>query len=512
MPGRAWVAVAAFAAVAAAIVAVVLAGREPGPAPTPRDSNDRAAGTVAAAPDPADRRPVHPAPSPPGPVRGVVVDVAGAPVAGAEVFGVHAPSGTSIEARTAGDGAFTLVGLPPEPVRVLVHHRDFLRQNVEVPVAGRDGLRLVAHRRPVLRGRVLDASLRLPIARFCVSVMPLEGDELPGSPALPPGVAWQHAPDGAFEVVTPAAGPHTLLVFTEHHCTVRERVQLDPDAVVERDVRAEAGVCVRGRVLDAAGNAVPEAAVTLHPVEVAAGELATTGHDGTFALRPVAPGAYVVIVQPRDRPSLRRTDLRLQASAPDPFLDLVLPPGAAVFGTVQPWQAGRSAEVVLVHDDGPVRRAPVDAATGAFELDELTPGWHAVSVERTEASWRSSVARQLFEPRTALRVELTPGARQRVEPVDVVATMARLRGVVAGHAAPDRLAVRAFREDAELPERAAGLFRAVPGADGRFELDGVLPGRWRLQVMAGDDVLHWEVHEVAASKDVELVLRVPAGR
>jgi hypothetical protein len=60
-----------------------------------------------------------------------------------------------------------------------------------------------------------------------------------------------------------------------------------------------------------------------------------------------------------------------------------------------------------------------------------------------------------------------------------------------------------------LPQSCEGLLRAAPQSDGSFELDGLLPGRWRLQAMRGDDVVRWQVVDIAPEADLEvsIVLR-----
>ena len=204
---------------------------------------------------------------------------------------------------------------------------------------------------------------------------------------------------------------------------------------------------------------------------------------------------------------LRQGPLRAGA-ATAPFVDLQLPRAASLSGAVQPWVAGRVAVVVAVHQDGPVRRSPVDATTGHYMLTGLTPGRTWVYVERGEPNWRSRISRQLFDKASTTSVRLDPGGEHDLDPQDPVASMAILHGAVTGSANPMDLVVRAFRESAPLPERAAGLYRATPAQDGLFTIDGLLPGRWRLQVELGAEVLQWRVIEVTAGAELRETLAV----
>ncbi len=496
-------------AVAAAIAVLALAfarAVEPPPAvPTAGGAE-----SAAAVPEPARDRALADAPPPAVPaddgLDGVVVDVAGKPVAGVEVTAVQPEAAAVVATRTDANGAFAFATVPPGPLRLLLRHAGFVLANLAVD-GPRRAQRHVLRARPIVRGRVRDAG-GASVARFCAVLAALGDGQLFAIATPPPGAVWLQADDGAFTLVAEAAGPHAVQVFTERGVPAQQRLDLAVDTTVECVLTIEPGVLVRGIVRDGSGQPVEGALVALRRpgIDVAA----PTAADGTFALPPLAPGEHELAVDPREQPTLRRRGVQLDRAQPEPFFELQLPPGGRATGRVQPWSPGQQAAVVFVHGDGAVRRATVDAASGAFAIAELTPGSHAVFVERAEATWRSRVARQLRDAATAPRVEVTAGGSATVEVEDPVATMARVRGRVVGRAQPEQLVVRAFAEDRALPERVTGLFRATPLADGSFELDGLPAGRWRLQAMAGADVVGWATVELAANADVEFVL--PADR
>jgi hypothetical protein len=70
----------------------------------------------------------------------------------------------------------------------------------------------------------------------------------------------------------------------------------------------------------------------------------------------------------------------------------------------------------------------------------------------------------------------------------------------------DPIVIRAFCESRQLPQSCEGLLRAAPQSDGSFELDGLIPGRWRLQAMRGDNVVRWQLVDIAPKADLEIVL------
>ncbi len=504
------IAVAVTAAAVAAVLAIAW-WRGSGAAPAPRLDVEPAVPTIPnvapASPRPSGRAPAGTVAVPADSISGLVVDAEGAPVAEAMVTAVPAPPAAITATRTDAAGRFAWTGLPTVPLRLLVEHPSFLLVNAAIDVDARGDRRIVVHRRPVVRGHVVDAVNGRPMPRFgAVLVARSEGGPAPIVEA-PPGTTWFDAADGAFALVADTVGPHALQVFGARCVAAQVGLDLVADRTVEQDLRLAPGICARGVVRDCDGEVVADAAVTLRLREQGVTASARTIADGTFALPPLAAGAYALAVDPVDQPFLRRTDVLLELMQPEPFFDLQLPPGAAATGTVVPWEEGQTAAVVFAHADGPVRRVAVDPLTGAFAIGGLTPGDQAVFVERTEPTWRSRVVRQMFDRSTAAHIALTAGVVGHIDPVDLVATMARVRGRVVDTAQPERLLVRAFREDEPLPDRASGLFRAAPATDGSFELDGFVPGRWRLQVMFGDEVLAWDVVDLAAGSDVACVLR-----
>ena len=439
---------------------------------------------------------------------GVIVDRSDAPIAEAKCSAVSLERGEVVEVETDRAGAFSFARVPEGGLRLVVEAEGFLVRNEDVEEATRGDRRVVLHRKPVVRGRVVDASSRAPMPSFVVALLSLEdGEPVPPVVEPPPGSMPFSSADGAFEVEAAAEGPHALCVLTERGSPLVERVVLRADEVVEREFAIARGVLVRGRVRDARGEVVVEASVRLASVD-GPQAAAITGVDGSFALPVLPPGSYELLVLPQAAPFLREPSRLLEASSPEPFFELSLPEPASMAGRVEPWTAGAAAEVVVRHADGPVRRAPVDAATGAFALRDLAPGRAYAHVERSEPSWRSRVARVIAMEIDPVAFELLAGRESSVAVPDPLAGLARVRGRVLGLREGEACVVRAFSESRPVPQAYEGLLRAVPQRDGSFEIDGLLAGRWRVQAMRGDDALGWQAVEVAAAADVEISLRL----
>lgn len=437
-------------------------------------------------------------------LRVLVVDAKGEPVRGAFVALVSLADGTAVEAVTGADGVHAFD--PPRSAaatRVVANGDGFLPVAEDLGPGG--DVRLVLRRAPRVRVTVRDAVSGEPVLPFTVVVLPVPEEPAPVPVEPPPGsVRVERA--GPFEVQAAAEGPHDVLVFAARHAAARARIDLRADEVVDVDVPLRRGILLRGRVRDHEGTPVVEAPVMLQSVDGATAAAVTTA-DGSFAFAPLPEGLVALLVQPEALPFLRVPSVELRSREPEPFLELQLPKGCEVRGRVVPWQAGQQAEVVLAHEDGPVRRVAVDAESGTFAARDLHDGVHRVLLERTEREWRNRVARAL--PPAVERIELRTEQALDVEVQDPVPTLARVHGRVVGGSIARGLVVRAFGEDRPLPALYEGLLRANVGEDGTFAIEGLLPGRWRLQAMRGDDVLAWQAIQLGPAQDLEAVIRLP---
>lgn len=162
-------------------------------------------------------------------VRGRVVDVRGA---GLDNWWVHAEQSHRVFAeQTRGGGTFEVVGLSPQPVRLVVTRRAADPTDAAVAVIVVDAidpsipLRIEVPARAMpsasVRGRIVDEKGE-PIRSAFV--------DLSGGDPLPPG----DAPDGAFRFDGLEAGHHVLLVGAEPFAS--RRIAIDVAAHEQRDL------------------------------------------------------------------------------------------------------------------------------------------------------------------------------------------------------------------------------------------------------------------------------------
>ena len=229
----------------------------------------------------------------PRPVRGVVVDAQGRPVAGAVVTSWPAGAadpmrrrrprfrgypGAEPELRSGPDGTFVL-SAPGE--------LDVSAQGPGVesdePARSREGqVRVVVQPRPVVTGRVLGP----------------DGAPLPSAYV---GAA-RVGEDGSFRVTLYRGAPATLSVRAPGlpARTVQPKVPDEPAVVAVGDVRLEEGSALSGQVLDSAGAALKSTRVRATDLETGDVEHAPVRDDGSF-LFAVLPRRPMKVLAEADR-------------------------------------------------------------------------------------------------------------------------------------------------------------------------------------------------------------------
>ncbi|MBI5365309.1 MAG: sigma-70 family RNA polymerase sigma factor [Planctomycetes bacterium] len=428
--------------------------------------------------------------------RGAVVDDRGAPIPEASVYVCVTNDYLDISAgKSAADGTFTLAGIPErEHTHLECDAKGFVRTSV--PLDPSSFHRIVMPRSAGLSGRVLDAATNAPIQRFRVRfVTPMlkEGEQQVsgyGAEWSDPGVDVSHA-DGRW-----STGDEDLeldAVTALEISAVGYGPTIVPRAVATFDheggpivVALSKGARVTGRVLDVErGTPIANAVVwratprdPLGPWEEYTKRSAAnvrTDEQGAFAFEnlPLEPMSLYVEtagfapatdgpfdVGPNTRP--RTVELRRGAKLLGRLLDSKNAPVANALVQVnrRVVPPGHDRDWELTTDE-----------TGRFELHDLVPGEYAASLMlRWERGATFDLSRSIVieEPRD-YSLELRPGGTGRV--------------VGSIHSAREERA--SFSVSATRVGAASGesTRRAAIVAKGRFELDGLEAGEWKLIVM-----------------------------
>ncbi|HEV8323073.1 MAG TPA: carboxypeptidase-like regulatory domain-containing protein [Myxococcota bacterium] len=438
------------------------------------------------------------------PVRGVVVDSEGGPLAGVEVLAEAPPDPTAavppLPARALSDegGRFSVEGLTRgATVDLRARRAGFLEVTVPGIVAPADGLRVTLDSIGRLFGTVFDAETGAP--------MPYAHVDVAGSGVWPPrvvvadGSGFYHAlglPEGVYELRATA----TTSDGAPRASPVTEGVTLGGEALEQGiDLAVEPAVAVLGRVVTAGGAPVRGARVVLGrgPLHLIA-DVAETDTDGGFGFVAVLPDRYYVDawapgfaeVHAREvvAPGAPGTDSLptdavpaggVAAGADDGAAAVALPPWELVIALVAgAWLRG---EVVDATDGLPIAGAEVEVHGGdeAGEVPFVASAGGTVERERVFRA-RAGIASGGGAPVGSFVTDAAGAFSVGGLAEGTVRVRARAPGYAAGWSAPARVAL----------DGVAGVRVALsPGVTvtGRVRDDGHVPieGAWVRLVARG---------------------------
>jgi hypothetical protein len=254
---------------------------------------------------------------------------------------------------------------------------------------------------------------------------------------------------------------------------------------------------VSGKVLDDAGEPLQNALIQLLSMEVAEGRrrvrvasAMATDDRGEYRLAGLSAGRYYLRAagwdgEARDRdtdeafaPMYYGGATDLASAAPvtievgrDLRADFAVSLKAAyrIRGALAGLSTGVPAKMELLGGDGEPSGDPVklDTATGAFQIDGVVPGSYIVRATEGEGRQRR---------RGELAVQVSAAVNGLVVPL---AAAAVLRGVVRMASSPN-CAVKVSPAEAWIAGEAA--LETETDAKGEFQIESVLPGRYRLRM------------------------------
>lgn len=318
-------------------------------------------------------------------VSGVVVDDAGAPIAGAKVWPKNASTWELVDGEdhavtSDAKGAFTIAAVAPGSYRLValdeVHARG--QSELVTVTAGQPttGVRIVLPAAGRISGVVVDgAGAPSPYATVRVSGTTWSADM----------VNHQVAADDRGQFVVDGMPRQALRIRAESEQAASTAVAVDLTGVAERkDLRLvldQTGT-ISGVVVDSAGQPVPEASVTAVPdfladdrrgddLILASSTAATTDGGGRFVLRGLEDGSYRLSASRAghgERQAWGGDATPVRTGATD--VRLVLPTPGGVRGTIV--LAGGGAPELAVVAAGWEHR--VTTKDGDFELTGMNPG------------------------------------------------------------------------------------------------------------------------------------------
>jgi protocatechuate 3,4-dioxygenase beta subunit len=284
--------------------------------------------------------------------------------------------------------------------------------------------------------------------------------------------------------------------------------------------RSSPGLSAFGRVVDAAQRPVAGAEVVLVPAgetrnfyfsAAEAGEpAAATGADGRFTMAGLQPGRFDLYAQAPGFALAVVPGVEVgQGRGPTDLGTVVLRSGAVLEGRVvdlqdQPIEGAQVAVTALPR----MRLAATEtrtAADGTFSIPNLRPK-DSVALEVEKQGFVRASFRSVEVPgREPLRIVLTPAVRISGRLVDEVKRQPVPEAEVAVYRAGTRFV-------ASGRVRGARVGRARAGADGRFVIEGVEPGKLILEAVAPGFIdAQMPAFDAPGGRNVEIELALRRG-
>jgi hypothetical protein len=455
-------------------------------------------------------------------LRGMVLDDAGEPVAGAAVNRVvqrRSPFDFgSLErgARTDADGRYRLDGLPTGAASISVEHSRHPRQVRDFVIQPGDNLldfRLESGHE--IAGRVVDET-GLPVGGATVS-------------ARAPSAGFAVTVGGRNDPVTDEGGEFTLegLADGSYRVTARkegyaeasteELVRLEGRSVYGVELRLSVGAAITGQVLGLEFDEL--ASVQVMAMQAGAAGVPSMGqvdYEGRYRLDHVAAGDWMVMANVGRGGKSVRENVTVEPGAAEVILDLDFGGGLAIRGQVT--RSGEPVPGAMVFASGRSKTSSSQGITdqyGRFVLLNLESDTYRVVVASRGggASHEQEVEVAGADAEVAIELRESVISGRVIDAAD--------RTPVEG------AAITVVAVDEDSLRSAFGGFGAPPrsGAGGGFRIGGISPGAWMVraekegyaagtaQVEVGDglDVEGMEI-ELEPARGLTLVVLGPLGR
>jgi len=399
---------------------------------------------------------------------------------------------------TDGEGYFRFDDLRPGRVKLSVRAPRY--QPADLPDVALSGggtdepLEIVLQRGAVIEGKVLSADGE-PVIGATVRVLG-EGASAPGVDFLS---GWAETDgDGFFRLDSVTPGKRAIEVSHLDHPRAVLSIEVENGSqwldVRLKDARHStiSGVLIDG---GEAGASLGGVRVALTPVNGGRMYASESGPDGSFLIDKVVDGLYRVVVS---RGELRVKHPRdpIRVTGPVEHLQVVLDSGARVAGRILGLPPEDFLDLrVVAYSAWRTSRGDVDAASGQYAVDGLTPGvWRITATDAHGRVAEGSLTLEDGSEEERLDLTFEPGVM--------------LTGVVLDNGQPLAYARVALRGEGRRQDRGESC-----DEDGRFQFDSVSPGRYVLVIHRAGGAMRprgmaVHVQEIELLADEELVIDV----
>jgi len=326
--------------------------------------------------------------------------------------------------------------------------------------------------------------------------------------------------DGAWREIAAADGTFELRGIPPGRVRVRVRadgylepanVEVDLQPGQTSDVLAFAlapGEAVAGRVVDDKGLPVSDAQVTAYKARETSERRnpfnfqvdpedfdflalsaatnrrsAISDSKGAFVVPALEPGKYRFTARHPDKAKASAKDVEVKAGAPTGPVEIVLEGGGGVEGTVTGLGMQPLADALMVAfslQTGTMRSSPTDKQ-GFYRIDGL-PGGQYVVFKSKLGERADNIPLELMSNMRLKATTVKPGRFTRLDVHDEGEDGVRVHGVVRENGAPAPRALVSLLGSDRDGLLGMGVRANAAGMDGRYELIGIKPGSYVMQV------------------------------
>jgi protocatechuate 3,4-dioxygenase beta subunit len=316
--------------------------------------------------------------------------------------------------------------------------------------------------------------------------------------------------DGTFELRGIPPGRVRVRVRADGYLdAVNQEVDLQPGQTSEELVfKVEPGQPVAGRVIDDTGKPVSDAQVTAYKARegndrrgafafqidpedfdflalssATNGRSAITDSKGEFQLASLEAGKYRFTARHPDLAKSSATDVEVKVGVPTPPVEITIDAGGGVEGNVTGFGMRPLADALMVAfsiQAGSMRSSTTDKS-GFYRIDGLPPGQYVVFKSRLDER-ADNIPLELMSNMRLKTVTVRQGKFARLDVHDDSEDGVRVHGIVREQGAPVPRALVTLMGSDRDGILGMGVRASAAGMDGRYELVGIKPGSYVMQV------------------------------